>query len=78
MFDEKQVIKAIRDSRAPINLVQLSRKFGVRAPDRRAFRTFLRDLEERGLVARVSGKNYTAPTGRTSQVMGRLEVTSKG
>ncbi|MCC6546311.1 ribonuclease R [Candidatus Sumerlaeota bacterium] len=78
MFDESKIIKAIRESRSPVNLVQLSRQFGVRAPDRRAFRKFLRELEERGEIARVSGKNYSAPSGRSSQILGRLEVTSKG
>ncbi len=78
MFDERKIIEAITGARAPVNLARLVRLFHVKAPERRAFRSLLHDLESRGVISRVSGKNYTAPTARTSSIIGRIEVTSKG
>ncbi len=77
-FDEQEIAKYIRESGAPVNLGHLVRQFRVKGAERREFRRLLKDLERQGQIARVRGKNYTAPSGRTGRIVGKLEVTTKG
>ncbi len=77
-MDESKVVEAILKSPSPLSVAQLARQFRVKGPARREFRGLLRDLEQRGVVARVGGKSYTRPTGRSSAIIGRLEVTTRG
>ncbi|MBI1293182.1 ribonuclease R [bacterium] len=76
--DEKELIREIVQAKSPISLQFLTRRFRIKGDDRRAFRMLLAELEHQGKIARVSGKNYTAPSGRSSLILGRLEVTSRG
>jgi len=76
--DEKDLVREIVQSKSPVSLQWLVRRFRIKGTERREFRVLLGELEHRGRIARVSGKNYTAPTGRSSLILGRLEVTSRG
>jgi ribonuclease R len=78
MFDEKKLINEVTSSRTPVSLAELLRIFRVPGTQRREFRRILKNLEDRGAIQKVRGKHYTAPTGKTNLVIGRLEVTSKG
>lgn len=78
MYDEQEVVKRIQESKSPIALSQLVRIFRVAHTERREFRRMLRDLERRGRIATVRGKSYTAPSGKSSAIIGRLEINTKG
>jgi ribonuclease R len=77
-INEAEVVKQIVTARSPVSMQTLVRIFRIKGNDRRAFRGLLAELEQSGKIARVSGKNWTAPTGRSGLIIGRLEVTSKG
>lgn len=77
-WDEKKIIEYIVRAPAPVPLSQIVRKFGVKGHHRRQFRQMLKELEQRGRIARTRGKNYGAPSGRTTDIIGKLEVTAKG
>jgi ribonuclease R len=77
-FDPKEIVREITAARSPLNMQKLVRIFRVTNGERREFKHLLAELEHEGRILRVSGKNWTAPTGRSGQIVGRLEVTSKG
>lgn len=78
MYDEKRVLDAILKSKSPVTLQELVRQFRIKGNERREFRQLLKDLEHRGKISKVSGKNYAPPSGKSSSIIGRLEVTSRG
>lgn len=78
MQSEEEVTKAVLSSKAPISFAELVRRFRIKSHERRDFRVLLQGLEKRGKIARVRGKNYTAPSGRSSAIIGTLSVTARG
>lgn len=78
MYTEKEVLQYIVQSKAPVGVPELLRKFRIKGGDRREFLKLLDRLEGEGKISRVRGKHYTAPSGRSGMIIGRLEVTSKG
>ncbi len=77
-MDEKEIIDVISASKNPVKLTELVRRLRIKGHERRQFRNLLKDLEKRGKIRSVRGKNYTIPSGRSGQIVGTLSVTSRG
>lgn len=77
-INEKELVRFIVDSKAPPSLADLVRRYRIKGAQRREFRKLLSALEEEGKIARVRGKHFTAPRGKSGRIIGRLEVTAKG
>jgi ribonuclease R len=78
MIDPERLARDILNAPSPVSLAELIRRYRVGGPDRRVLRRMLAELEQAGRIAKVRGKHYTAPTGRSARIIGRLEVTTKG
>lgn len=78
MIPDKEVVDLIVKAKAPVSLQEMLRKFRLKGIHRRDFRKQLDRLEETGKIGRVNGKNYTAPSGRSGRIVGRLQVTARG
>lgn len=77
-INEKELVRHIVESKAPPSLADLVRHYRIKGAQRREFRRLLAALEQEGRIARIRGKHYTAPRGRSGGIVGRLEVTAKG
>ncbi|MCC5876699.1 MAG: ribonuclease R [Candidatus Sumerlaeia bacterium] len=78
MIPDKEVIDYIVNSKAPVGVPEMLRKFRLKGIDRREFKKQLERLEQAGKVGTVGGKHYTTPSGRSGRIVGRLQVTSRG
>ncbi|CAN5415418.1 ribonuclease R [soil metagenome] len=76
--DAKRVIDAIVKSKSPVSVQELTRQFRIKGNERRDFRALLKELERTGKIAKVSGKNYTAPSGKSDAIIGTLQIAKKG
>lgn len=76
--DPKAVLEAILTSRAPLTLGDLERRFCHGARDRRELREIVNTLHREGRIQRQGQSRYTAPSGRSGFILGRLEVSRRG
>ncbi len=78
MIDREAVLKAVLDSDRPVHAGRLAREFRIRGDERRELKAILAELAEEGKIARLHGKHYGRPSGRSGGIVGRLSVTSRG
>ncbi len=77
-INEDEIVEMILKAKAPVSITHITRRFKIKGNDRRDLRGLLKQLVDQGKIARVRGKNYTAPSGKSQDIIGRLEVTSRG
>ncbi len=78
MYDENAILEEFRRARGPVSASQLARTFRLKGTERRELRQLLRSMAQEGKLLRLRGTNYTLPDGKTPEVVGRLQVASRG
>ena len=78
MFDENRILEEFRRAGGPLTTSRLARAFRLKGTERRQLRQMLRDMEREGKLVRLRGSSYTLPSGRTAEVLGRLQIAARG